>query len=316
MRMEGNVITICLYLLCNKNFVYNCFTDVYLHVLLSRMNLGVGSEKAPFCVSMTCKAMLGTIKKLSSWKLPVVLHMDGTFKLTVNEFPVVIIGVTDAEQQLHVLSLSVVSHRNQQTYLRIVNGFKDVISKLLPDVTFAPNYIMTDAETAERVALKSVFPSAKPLMCYFHVVKACEEKLRNNSERSVIMKDITDLHMCLCEDEFKAKFGNAENRWKVNNDTFARYFKKQWVEGEFREWKVYESEPGVATTNNAVESFNSNLKKQYTKRKRMKIGEYCHSNYTFVIGFVNVYYVCSSKKVFNTCLLNVCYIRRSLQVTS
>jgi hypothetical protein len=54
-------------------------------------------------------------------------------------------------------------------YLRVVQGFKDIISDLFPDVPFLSNYLMTDAEHAERTALVSVFPEADTLMCFFHV---------------------------------------------------------------------------------------------------------------------------------------------------
>jgi hypothetical protein len=45
---------------------------------------------------MTSKAMLNVLYKVKNWALPVVLHMDCTFKLNEKEFPLGIIGVTDA----------------------------------------------------------------------------------------------------------------------------------------------------------------------------------------------------------------------------
>jgi hypothetical protein len=54
-------------------------------------------------------------------------------------------------------------------YLRVLQGFKGIISDLHPDVSFLPNYL-TDAEHAERTALVSVFPEADTLMCFFHVI--------------------------------------------------------------------------------------------------------------------------------------------------
>jgi hypothetical protein len=74
-----------------------------------------------------------------------VLHMDCTFKLKDNEFPLVILGVTDGAQQLHVLSISIVSHCTTEVYQRVVQGLKDLVSKVLPQVTFVPAYVMTDA---------------------------------------------------------------------------------------------------------------------------------------------------------------------------
>jgi hypothetical protein len=39
--------------------------------------------------------------------VPMVLHMDETYKLNLNEFPVLILSIRDAQQQFHILSLRV-----------------------------------------------------------------------------------------------------------------------------------------------------------------------------------------------------------------
>lgn len=236
--------------------------------------LGDGGDATPFCVSMTSKAMLNVLLKANSCVFPVVLHMDSTFKLNDNEFPLVVIGITDGAQQLHVLSVSIVSHRTHGMYMKVLHGLKDLVPRVLPQVTLEPAYVMTDAEVAERKALLDVFPGVQPLMCYFHVKKACEEKLRGNAEKDVILKDIGELHSTLTQAEFDTKFSHMFNRWLANSDNFALYFYQQWVVGEFKEWQIFRSSPGVATTNNAVESLNATLKKYFTCRKRFKLGEF------------------------------------------
>jgi hypothetical protein len=128
---------------------------------------------------MTSKMILSAMNKLSMWELPVVLHMDGMFKLNENEFL--------------VISLT------QDMYLRVLQGFKNISSDLFPGVPFLPNYLMTDAEHAVRTALVSVFSEADKLMCFFHVIKASKEKLSGNKDRDEIMKNITLLHMSLSQ---------------------------------------------------------------------------------------------------------------------
>jgi hypothetical protein len=56
-------------------------------------------------------------------------------------------------------------------YNRVVRGLKDIVSTMFSDITFAPKYLMMDAEVAKRKALVSVFPKIQTLMCYFHVIK-------------------------------------------------------------------------------------------------------------------------------------------------
>jgi hypothetical protein len=97
-------------------------------------------------------------------------------------------------------------------YLRVVQGLKDLVSRVFPQVTFMPAYVMKDAELAERRALLSVFPEIQPLMCYFHVKKACEDKLRGSTEKELILQDIGDLHSTLIQEEFDMKFLVMFNR--------------------------------------------------------------------------------------------------------
>jgi hypothetical protein len=77
--------------------------------------------------------------------------MDCTFKCNDNEFPILVLGVTDAQQQFHPLSISVISHCNINVYLKCLAAFKRLITHvLLPTVSFTPKYGMTDYEVAER----------------------------------------------------------------------------------------------------------------------------------------------------------------------
>jgi transposase-like protein len=123
-------------------------------------------------------------------------------------------------------------------YLRVLQGFKDIISDLHPDVSFLPNYL-TDAEHAERTALVSVFPEADTLMCYFHVIKASKDKLSGNKHRDAMLKDITSLCMSLSQQEFDCKWTTVFNHWMVTSTEFALYFQKQWVEGWFNKWNIF-----------------------------------------------------------------------------
>jgi hypothetical protein len=103
------------------DFIY--FIFVYQTI---RLVLGDGSNEAAFCLSMMSKMLLSTVNKLSMWELPVVLHMDGMFKLNENEFLVISLGVSDSAQQLHIMSLRIISHHTQDMYLRVVHGVASI----------------------------------------------------------------------------------------------------------------------------------------------------------------------------------------------
>ena len=127
------------YLNCFESDYVTCFATVFL--LCSH----------PFVVGMSSRAMLSVIEQAAVSRLPTVFHMDCTFKCNDNEFPVLVLGVTDAQQQFHPLSISVISHRNTDIYLKCLDAFKTIVTHVVPStVSFVPKYGMTDCEPAER----------------------------------------------------------------------------------------------------------------------------------------------------------------------
>jgi hypothetical protein len=46
---------------------------------------------------------------------------------------------------------------------------------------------------------------------------------------------------------------------------------KQWVNGRHNKWRIFDSPPGYAKTNNPLESFNALIKRDYTKRIRLSV---------------------------------------------
>ncbi len=115
-----------------------------------RLILGDGSDQHPFIISMSCKALLSVLLTATTSLLPSVFHMDSTFKCNENEFPVTLLGVSDAQRQFHLLSISIVSHRTQAVYRRLITSLQELVNKLLPAVSFSFQYCMTDCEAAER----------------------------------------------------------------------------------------------------------------------------------------------------------------------
>jgi hypothetical protein len=112
--------------------------------------LGDGSDNCPFIISMSTKALLSLLTTASSCLLPSVFHMDSTFKCNENEFPITILGISDAQRQFHLLSISIVSHCTQAIYHQLITSLQELVGKLMPDESFSFQYCMTDCEAAER----------------------------------------------------------------------------------------------------------------------------------------------------------------------
>jgi hypothetical protein len=80
----------------------------------------------PFNISMSSKAALSVLKTAvrEAKNVPIVFHMDCTFKCNLNEFPVLVFGVSNAQQQFHLLSMSVISHISKEMYEDMLISFK------------------------------------------------------------------------------------------------------------------------------------------------------------------------------------------------
>jgi hypothetical protein len=75
---------------------------------------------------MSSKAALSILVKPVSSRafVPIVLNMDATYKLNINEFPVLILSISDAQQQFHLLSISVLSQHMEAMYHEVLRLFK------------------------------------------------------------------------------------------------------------------------------------------------------------------------------------------------
>jgi len=81
-------------------------------------------------------------------------------------------------------------------------------------------------------------------------------------DQKEMMKDITELHSCASFDEYNTLYRRVFAKWCIDYNEFAYYFEQQWNTGtDFTNWKVFSCEPGVCTTNNALESFNAMFKR-------------------------------------------------------
>ena len=91
--------------------------------------------------------------------------MDCTFKCNLNEFPVLVFGVSDAQQQFHLLSMSVISHHSHKIYEDMLSNFKQLITHVIPEINFTPEYGMTDCKVAKGILLydmiRNVFSNTK-----------------------------------------------------------------------------------------------------------------------------------------------------------
>ena len=96
---------------------------------------------------------------------------------------------------------------------------------------------------------------------------------------SGVLKDLHFIYESKDAIAFLRRSNEVLDKWRSaekssNLEQFADYFEKQWVKRPFNRWWMGCSKPGVAHTNNALESFNNAIKQKYTHRKRLTLVNY------------------------------------------
>ncbi len=118
-----------------------------------------------FINRISSKAVLSVLLHANESLIPVVFHMDSTFKCNENKFPITLLGISDANRQFHLLSISVVSHHTHDVYIHLITSLQELVAKELPCITFQFKYCMTDCEIAERYVIAHLNPIS---FCVYH----------------------------------------------------------------------------------------------------------------------------------------------------
>ena len=216
-----------------------------------------------------------------------VFHIDGTYKMTVQGYPLIVFGVTDIQGVFHPICFMLTSHETEIDFTTFYNGLYRQCD--LMGIEFEPEFVMQDAQESSYNAVKKLFPNVQVLMCYYHVCENIRKKayplLSNRDDVYDELKAaVQEMHLSSTEEEFEAlklEFNESFKRFPE----LLSYMKTQWFEGKFCKWQIFRTLPGFATTNSNIESFNSVIKRDFTSRKRQSI-----MNAINIINEIIIYY--------------------------
>lgn len=142
---------------------------------------------------------------------------------------------------------------------------------------FAPTTNVADGADAIRNAFYGSFQSAKKdIMCFAHVLRnVLKRKFTNQNNKNLIIEDIQKMQLAPDKKTFKQMTKLFLDKWKNIEADFAEYFKKQWL-GVHCNW--YEGAANYTpSTNNALEGYNSVIKRKVTLRRRLPLLEFLGS---------------------------------------
>ncbi|ETO75078.1 hypothetical protein F444_09312 [Phytophthora nicotianae P1976] len=163
-----------------------------------------------------------------------------------------------SDEEPFVVGLTTKALRLQPIYESCLAALSRVFS-WITQLRLMPRFVMGDAEQGQRNAVFSVFqnnPSTEYLMCFYHVMTNVEKRLKEfpSHVASAIVGGLYDLHFARDQIAFSCLRDQLLSTWKMYPEL------------------CFSTPSGFATTNNPVEQFNKVLKRDYTLRRRLKMG--------------------------------------------
>jgi hypothetical protein len=128
--------------------------------------VGKGSPEDHCHLMVTTKKMLKFLDENLD-DLPSLFHVDTTFKITRNDFPLLIFGRSDKSRQFHKIAFMITSREQEPDFVLFYESLCQIAKKL--KIRFKPRYIVQDGSEAMKNAALTVFKDVQILMCYFHI---------------------------------------------------------------------------------------------------------------------------------------------------
>lgn len=204
-----------------------------------------------------------------------IVCADATHKLVIERYPVLVFGVTDLDstQHFHLLGIMVSKFERTEDFQFGFQAIKEGIQKIA-NIEFAPKYLMSDAAGAIHAAAKNVYGDITILMCYAHVKESVNKQTFANAKanKDRFKADLTLLSSAYSRDVFLHGWEKFSEKWTPLEPAVIDRLHKSWI----RRNENWFSGAAFRTpnTNNALESYNRNLKVHQTYYQRKGLAEF------------------------------------------
>ncbi|CAF1111655.1 unnamed protein product [Brachionus calyciflorus] len=125
-----------------------------------------GSESRHLSLMVTTKKLLTNLDS----NLPGCYHIDATYKLVKNGFPLLVFARTDAEHKIHPIAFCLSSHEQEKDFSEFYTGLINLADDLC--VELDPEYIVQDACDASYNAAKYAVTQRECLGLYYYLKKS------------------------------------------------------------------------------------------------------------------------------------------------
>lgn len=204
------------------------------------------------------------------------IHADGTYKITQEKLPLIVVGSTDMTRRFHLIGLVITSNETAADYEFTFKSVKLGIQKFAKVAELIPRGLVADADAAIHNGFRVVFPDQqiKIIMCFAHVMSNIQRKYKFNSQdnKQGIMEDVRKLHLAADERAFKMGCNLFMEKWVELEEEAVKKLQKSFFKKNYK-WYIG-AEYRIPKTNNALESFNASVKIFHTQFERKPLKQF------------------------------------------
>lgn len=234
------------------------------------------SDQKWFRIFYTTKRLLRTAAQSK------VIHVDGTYKLTIQGFPCLVVGVSDYAKHFHLSGMAICTHETAADYSFILRSLKIGIELVL-DVDYKAPIVVADAAAAITNAYNEVFgeEGTTRINCFAHLMMNVDKKKFQSAEHKLQMKyDIRKLRFAYTKRIFDVGCELLLKKWSALEPEFILIFKNVYIENN-NLWYAGAVRQ-APLTNNCLEGFNRSFKLHHTHYKRQNLSVFKDSMLDFV----------------------------------
>ncbi len=196
------------------------------------------------------------------------LHADTTYKSIWQGFSVLVVETSDYGLKFHPFGLAVCSDEKQQDFEFIFKSISADVERTI-ESNFTPEVLVVDGSGAIRNDFMKMFNTDKMVMCWAHMCRNVEKKLKSLKVvtiRNEILYDVEKLQLSESEITFRNASSLFLKKWSQTEKEFAEYFENEWLKTLDSWYEGYST--FTPSTNNPLEATNKVIKDEHTFRER------------------------------------------------
>lgn len=229
---------------------------------------GYDESEFQFMCLLTTKRLLGNCVGGAK-----VIHADTTYKLTWEDYPIHVFGITDFTKAFHLIGVSISTQENTSTFEFCFKAIKaGVLDIFGHDLKWEA--LMSDAAGAIKNGFAKVHPDALKLTCHFHVMKSVKQRtFKDPVNKALVLENLSKLQQSPDLESFEKGAQLLISKWNKKESEFVKYMKTYWL-NPANKFFFGGALVRAPSTNNALEATNGRIKTDFNLRRKLKMNDF------------------------------------------